>query len=626
MNITIELIDFNASITSFEGRVKKRKSGVVMTVMSVTMCMALDAWADVDAALDAARKSRQLRLDRLTGGSALLILTGAVWLMWPSLEAAINGESGLLEGLGYPLIVIAYGLILQDSILDNAKARTRVGSFASIAWPVLLMIASLQLSLDEPASAVGCVLIIVVGYSCFQTSSSVLQGGLDVMRWRAIMTGLGVVGAFSLFVGKIPESMTYEWLASITSLLLGGGATAYIWLIGDDQRVMRKLFAKRLDGLEIRLLELKAQGSAVDQAASLVMTAKEEGHIDPGYGMKLLDEAEEDIERTLSLSGDVEIIQEDAIQAIEKAESIAPAAKRPRKSFDMGAREVKLGSLREGEMLFRQSKKLAQDIIEWWALAEQAIAEASRLLSDNNAESIQHLKELLSDARKKLAAEAPREAYEFASVIPQQILADEDAQGRAFESVKEAQRQLEQTDGLDTTELLQRLQHAEDAIDAGNPSQAIGLADGVVRTIEAERTAMDNVRRALKQRKKLVEQYKKRDDKELWDLRLSGIEEAADSKQWSQAKSLLDAMTTDLDNEGQASDEALELYDFVTEEWKVLRNQCDTNGISVEDEIRRKCERAIALAAESLASGRVEDCLKHLSEADTFMEKLRRRI
>ena len=626
MNITIELIDFNASITSFEGRVKKRKSGVVITVMSVTMCMALDAWADVDAALDAARKSRQLRLDRLTGGSALLILTGAVWLMWPSLEAAINGESGLLEGLGYPLIVIAYGLILQDSILDNAKARTRVGSFASIAWPVLLMIASLQLSLDEPASAIGCVLIIVVGYSCFQTSSSVLQGGLDVMRWRAIMTGLGVVGAFSLFVGKIPESMTYEWLASITSLLLGGGATAYIWLIGDDQRVMRKHFAKRLDSLEIRLLELKAQGSAVDQAASLVMTAKEEGHIDPGYGMKLLDEAEEDIERTLSLSGDVEIIQEDAIQAIEKAESIAPAAKRPRKSFDMGAREVKLGSLREGEMLFRQSKKLAQDIIEWWALAEQAIAEASRLLSDNDAESVQHLKELLSDARKKLVAEAPREAYEFASVIPQQILADEDAQGRAFESVKEAQRQLEQTDGLDTTELLQRLQHAEDAIDAGNPSQAIGLADGVVRTIEAERNAMDNVRRALKQRKKLVEQYKKRDDKDLWDLRLSGIEEAADSKQWSQAKSLLDAMTTDLDNEGQASDEALELYDFVTEEWKVLRNQCDTNGISVEDEIRRKCEQAIALAADSLASGRVEDCLKHLSEADTFMEKLRRRI
>lgn len=588
--------------------------------------MAIDAWADVDAALDAARKSRQQQLDRLTSGSALLILTGAVWLLWPSLQSAIKGESGLLEGLGYPLVVIAYGLILQDSILDNPKARTRVGSFACIAWPVLLMIASQHLNPNNPTSALGSGFFIIVAYACFQTSSTVLRGGLDVMRWRAIMTGLGVIAAFSLFIGQIPESMTYEWLASISSLLLGGIVTGYIWFVGDDQRAERKHFAKRLDGLEVRLLELKAQGSAVDQAASLVMTAKEEGHIDPSYGIKLLDEAEEDIERTLSLTGDVEVIQEDAIQAIEKAESIAPTAKRPRKSFDMGAREVKLGSLREGEMLFRQSKKLAQDIIEWWGMAEKAIAEASHLLTGNDAESVQHLKELLSDARKKLSAEAPREAYEFACVIPQQILADEESQGRAFESVKEAQRQLEQTDGLDTTEMVERLRHAEEAIEKGNPSQAIGLADGVVRTIESERTAMDNVRRALKQRKKLVEQYKDRDDKDQWDQRLSRIEEAADLKQWSQSKSLLDAMTTDLDNEGQASDEALELYDFVSEEWQVLRNQCDTNGISIEDEVRRNCEQAIALAAESLASGRVEDCLKHLSEADTSMEKLRRRI
>jgi hypothetical protein len=440
------------------------------------------------------------------------------------------------------------------------------------------------------------------------------------------MTGLGVIAAFSLFLGQIPETMTYEWLASLASLGLGCTATAYIWFVGDNQRVERKAFAKRLDGLENQLLELKAQGAAVDQASSLVMTAKEEGHIDPEYGMKLLAEAEEDIERTLSLSGDVEIIQADAIEAIEKAESIAPTAKRPRKSFDMGVREVKLGSLREGEMLFRQSKKLAHDIIEWWAIAEQSIAEASRLLSDNKAESVQHLRELLSDAKKKLASEAPRQAYEFASVIPPQLLADEDAQGRALEAAKEAQRQLEQSDGLDTTEMVQRLERAEKAIQNGNPSQAIGLADGVVRSIEAERTAMDNVRRALKQRKKLVAQYKDRDDKSEWEQRLAALENAADLKQWTQANALLDAMTTDLDNEGQASDEALELYDFVSEEWQVLRNQCDTNGISIEDENRRGCEQAIALAGEALAGGRIEDCLNHLSKADTAMERLRRKI
>ncbi|MDA9182952.1 hypothetical protein N9O12_00955 [Candidatus Poseidoniaceae archaeon] len=603
-----------------------RNIGVIMTVMQPSSVMALDAWADVDAAIDAARQSRKQSIERLTTASSLVILSGTVWLMWPNLQSALKGDEGLLEGLGYPLLIIAYGLILQDSVLDDAKARTRIGSFACIAWPVLLILAAKHLKVEDYAALIGSGLLVVVAYACFQTSANVLQGGLDVLRWRAIMTGLGGVAAFSLFVGNIPESMTYEWLASLTALGSAVVVTGYIWFVGDEQRGQRKIFTKRLDGIESQLLQLKADGAAVDQASSLIMTAKEEGHIDPEYGMKLLDEAEEDIERTLSLSGDVEIIQADALEAIQKAESIAPTVKRPRKSFDMGAREVKLGSLREGEMLFRQSKKLANDIIEWWGVAEQSIAEAGRLLTDNDAESVQHLKELLADAKKKMANEAPREAYEFASVIPQQLLADEDAQGRALESLKEATRQLKQTDGLDTEEMELRLERAEQAIEAGSPSQAIGLADGVVRSIEAERTAMDNVRRGLKQRKKLVAQYKDRDDKDEWEKRLKSVEDAADTKQWSRANTLLDAITTDLDNEGQATEEALELYDFVVEEWHTLRNQCDASNISIENENRRACEQAIAMAGEALAVGRVEDCLNQLSQADTAMERLRRLI
>lgn len=603
-----------------------RNIGVIITVMQPRSVMALDAWADVDAAIDAARLSRKQSIERLTTVSSLVILSGAVWLMWPNLQSALKGDEGLLEGLGYPLLIIAYGLILQDSVLDDAKARTRIGSFACIAWPVLLILAAKHLNVEDNAALIGSGLLVAVAYACFQTSANVLQGGLDVLRWRAIMTGLGGVAAFSLFVGNIPESMTYEWLASLSALGSAAVVTGYIWFVGDEQRGQRKIFTKRLDGIESQLLQLKADGAAVDQASSLIMTAKEEGHIDPEYGMKLLDEAEEDIERTLSLSGDVEIIQADALEAIQKAESIAPTVKRPRKSFDMGAREVKLGSLREGEMLFRQSKKLANDIIEWWGVAEQSIAEAGRLLTGNDAESVQHLKELLADAKKKMANEAPREAYEFASVIPQQLLADEDAQGRALESLKEATRQLKQTDGLDTEEMELRLERAEQAIEAGSPSQAIGLADGVVRSIEAERTAMDNVRRGLKQRKKLVAQFKDRDDKDEWEKRLKSVEDAADTKQWSRANALLDAITTDLDNEGQATEEALELYDFVVEEWHTLRNQCDASNISIENENRRACEQAIALAGDALAVGRVEDCLSQLSQADTAMERLRRLI
>ena len=586
----------------------------------------MDAWADVETAIQAAIKQRKQRLERLTSASALVLLAGALWLMWPSLNAAMRGDSGLLKGLGFPLVIIVWGLIIQDLTVDQPRARTRVGSASSVVWPVLLMTGSQSLDISNTSMIAGSLILVMVGLACLNASKTILQGGLDVLRWRAIMTGFGTIVAFSIFAGATPESMTYEWLAAVGTLAFSSILTAYIWFVGDDQRTARKAFSRRLDALEVRLLELKAQGAAVDQASSLIMTAKEEGHVDPSHGMNLLDEAEEDIERSLSLSGDVEAIREDAREAMDEAEAIAPTAKRPRKSFEMGEREVKLGSLREGEMLFRTSKKYSNEIIEWWSVAEKAIAEAARQLQGNDGEGIAHLKEMLSDARKKLAAEAPKKAYEFAVVIPAQLAADDDALGKAAESLKEAHRQLKQTDGLDTKAMIERLKHAESALDSGNAGQAIGLADGVVRSIHSEREAMDTVQRALRQRKKLVAQYESRDDRNEWDDRMAAIEKAADQQRWTEAAELLSAMSQSLDKEGKASEEALELYDFVMDEWRILRNQCEAAHISVEDEDRRAAEEAIALAEEGLGVGRVEDCLQHLGTADAAMERLRRRI
>ena len=57
-----------------------RNIGVIITVMQPRSVMALDAWADVDAAIDAARQARKQRIERLTTASSLVILSGAVWL------------------------------------------------------------------------------------------------------------------------------------------------------------------------------------------------------------------------------------------------------------------------------------------------------------------------------------------------------------------------------------------------------------------------------------------------------------------------------------------------------------------------------------------------------------------
>ena len=107
-----------------------------------------------------------------------------------------------------------------------------------------------------------------------------MRGNFGVLRYRAVLTGIGSASAVAL---TLTQS---ESLASLS----GGSAglvslfavvdTVYTWTVGDDQKAERKRFKKRLDGLETRLLELKAQGAAVAQAASLLTTAKEEGHLD----------------------------------------------------------------------------------------------------------------------------------------------------------------------------------------------------------------------------------------------------------------------------------------------------------------------------------------------------------
>jgi len=586
----------------------------------------MEAWADVEKAIHAEKLMRNNKMNNLVNFSAFSLLAAAIWLAWPALNSAIEGKSGIISGLGLPIIVLLWGVVIQDIVVDDAKARSRVGGGASIIWPILLMIGVINIDFSLSLETLGSILVIIVAMFCYKSAANTLQGDLGVLRFRSLMSGVGCLTSLSLFIGKMPENMTLHWLVAVSILVLSFSEVSYTWVKGDDKKEIRKKFRKRLDQIENELLELKAQGAAVAQASSLVTTAQEEGHIDPEYGMRLLDDAEENIKRSISLAGDVEIIMQDALTAVEAAENIAPIAKRPRKSFIAGVREVELGSLRDGELLFRRAKKSANEIVEWWRAAENAITEASRQLSGKTGDAVDHLIEMLNDAKKKLSSENPKEAFEYAVVIPQQLAADGDAQSKAEESVNEANRQLKQTDGLDTSDMKKRLSQAKEELEKGNASQAMGLADGVVRTIVAERAAMDDVRKALRQRKKLKKQFESRDDSKIWHSKLEEIDAAADEKQWTHAATLLDRMTKELDKEGRASDDALELYDFVMDEWRILRNQCEAAFIKVTDDDRRDCEQAIALAEEALGVGKITECLELLAEADSAMEKLRRRI
>ena len=290
----------------------------------------------------------------------------------------------------------------------------------------------------------------------------------------------------------------------------------------------------------------------------------------------------------------------------------------------MGQREVELVGLREGEALFRQAKQRANEIIEWWEKAEEAIREGAALLAAAQ-HTQENLEEILADAKKKLNAEKPKKAYEFAMVIPDQIAASGDALVAAEAAVAEAAKQLKGADGIKKSPLEERLESAEDALEqAILPSK--GITDGIVREINAEREAMDDVRRALRQKVHLVSRWSDREDAKDWDDRLAEIESCADDLEWTHAATLLERLTKDLDAEGKASDEANELLEYVLDEWNVLRNQCDASGIKLDDDDRKSAEEAIALASEAHKAGRIDEALESLGLADGFMERLRRRV
>ena len=581
----------------------------------------MDGFVDLEDAIKAEMDLREKRLEKLSGFSAILMLAVSIWLAWPSINSTINGGS-LNSDLRYAMVIIAWAVFVQDLGSMEKQARSRIGTVCTIFWLPITIVA-LNYIEGNTSEILGMSILISVSGALFVTSRNILRGDISVLKYRAIMGFLGLILSVSLLTTADFDNLTSYLQLFVCLMALA--LVFYDWYGNDDMRKSRKEFDVRLNNLESVILNLRSEGVAIDQAASLVMTGREEGHRDPEWGMRLLDEAEEDIERTLSLAGDIDEIKEDSLKSISEAEKIAPVVKRPRKAWDMGQRELELGSLREGEALFRQAKKNALEIIKWWAKAENAIAEASNVLSKSEHKQ-QNLEDLLMEAKKKLASEKPKQAFEFAMVIPEQILAGEKALIIAEKSVKDAAKLLKSADGLDKTQLEQRLDDADDAILQGNSAHAKGLADGIIREINSEREAMDDVRRALRQKKHLVSRWAQRDDIAEWDSRLTAIEEEAENLRWTSAASLLDKLTTDLDSVSKESEEASELIEYLTQQWAILRNQCDASNISVGDDDRKEVEKAIAIAKDSLKVGNTEVCLELLGRADKFMERLQRRV
>ena len=587
----------------------------------------MDTWADVDAAFEAVMDQRKKRQDNLTIISTILIFSSTIWLIAPSIQPALQGKGGLIQALGLPLIVIIWALQVDEYVNGDAKGNTRAASAATIAWAPLLWIGlSPLITSQTPENILAALILVAISYVCFSYSNAVLRGALNVLRYKAIMQFLGIAATASLYLPEQYQITTSGGLLGASILLLATIHLIYTWTNGDEDRSLRREFRKRLDEVQDRMLEIKASGIKIDQANSLVMTASEEGHIDPQLGMRLLDDAIEDIERTLAFSNDIEEIQKDAESLVEESERIAPTSRRARKAFTAGQREVQLGSLRDGELMFRSAKRSAQEIIEWWQKAESAITEAKRALDGKSGTMAANMREILKEAEAKMEKESAKKAFELAQVIPGQLATEDDAAKVAKEALQEAKKAVKSADGIQKEMINQKISLAEEMLEKNDPRQAQGLASSVIRFIESEREAMDAVNRALRQSSKLQKQWSQRDDKENWDERWEQIESLADELDWSTAAARLNELTSDLDSANQSNEEAKELLEFIQEEWKIILNQCNASRIDAKDPDRMEGQESIAIAIDALAAGNIEQTIEALQIADSVIERIRRRL
>ena len=402
--------------------------------------------------------------------------------------------------------------------------------------------------------------------------------------------------------------------------------TIPLLLTKDGLEEQRREFSERLKIAESRILGLQSGNSLLQQPNSLLKTAREEGWKNPERGINLILDAEMEADRILSFLSDIEEVKAQSIVSIERAEAITGTPGRARLILDSALVEIENGSLRVAENKLRDAKSLAEKIESHWQEAQDAIEEAEKSISMGDGHLVRGLISTLEEAKKAMTEENPEYALAIVSEIPSQMGDVEGLMERARKSLDDAENEISSSSSESIAELQQRLDEAKEALEGGNPSLAIGLSDGVIRSLREEAEAKTSVQRALRQRKSIEDGIPLGDEGSEWRESLERIISLSESGNWVEANDSMQVLTAELDSLSSRNSEAREMLDFLVEDWSKLRNRLDSSGVSADNEMRVETERALSDSENSLSRGRIDSCLELLGKADSAMEALRRLV
>ena len=543
----------------------------------------------------------------------LLISLGAGWIF-----SSFGSETSYLERFGPGAILFSSALIMPDLVEFGPIQRTRISTACCIAWPPILAFAEVNRIDDGNLGAV--ILLVLTSAALFSSSRHILRSDVNSRRWRGLMTTFGFGLALPVVLTN-PNAESFL-IIGIPAML----TTIPPLLTKDGLEEQRRLFSERLKTAESRILKLQSGNSLLQQPNSLLKTAREEGWKNPERGINLISDAEMEAERILSFLSDIEEVKAQSIASIERAEAITGNPGRARSIFDSALSEIDHGSLRVAENKLREAKSLAEKIESHWQEAKDAIENAEKSISTEDGHLVRGLISTIEEAKKAMAEENPEYALAIVSEIPSQMGDVEGLMQRARKSLDDAENELSSSGSDSIAELQQRLDEANEALGGGNPSLAIGLSDGVTRSLREEAEAKTAVQRALRQRRSIEDEIPPGEMGSEWRDRLDQVTSLAESGNWVEANDSMQALTTELDSLSSRKSEAREMLDFLVDDWSKLRNRLDSSGVSANNEIRVETERYLSESENSLSEGRIDLCLELLGKADTAMEALRRLV
>ena len=555
------------------------------------------------------------RVEKVAMMGTLLLITSAGWWLFPAMDGSVE----LLPRMGPVIAMFVAALMLMDLIDHGPVERSRIAIASGLAWPMVIAMAID--SFGDGDRTLASVILILVAISLLLHWRNALGGSLSTRRLRAFSGLTGTAIGIAIVI-----SLGLELLIAVVFALACIGMVTPDLMAKDDVHKERKKFANELDEAEARMLELRSKNSGLEQASSLIQQAREAGWKDPARGMVLIEEADREAKRIMEMAVDIDAIRSDSLSAVEKAEEVAPVVQGPRRAFTMGDREAGHGSLREAEILYRLAKTKAEAIEENWQLAAESIATAEKAVAAKSGSASDSIRGILTAAKEAMDAEEPAEALHIASSIPAHIESLEASSGEAEVAIADAEAALKSAEGELALANAERLTEAKEALAKGDVPLAKGLADSLAREVRETSDAMQEVQRALRQKKQISARFPSGQANQFWQSRLDEVEAAASSGAWTNASQSLTLLTNDLATYESEAGEAKELLDFVQSEWSELRRRLDSSSIVPTDESRRATEAAVNKATQALDSGQIQDCLTALGKADELIEGLRRRV